>query len=271
MDAKQFIESGTLETYVMGLATEQEAKLVAEMSACHPEVKAELLAIEDAIQNYDQKNAVNPPEYLKSVILAEIEKSSKVRTLDTAGATKSNTIFRYAAAIAFILLPLCAYYIYSLRGTVSWQEENLASYKLQLEMSKRSEQITDSMLTANIDFSKTLLDEISLLKEPGMKSIELKGMEVAPEAKAMVYANTTTGDSYLEIMNLPPAPAGMQYQFWGIVDDKPVDAGMIPLEEDLSGIHPMKTVPNTKAYAISLEPSGGSPQPTGKIYVMGNS
>ena len=114
-----------------------------------------------------------------------------------------------------------------------------------------------------------LLAQVDLLKKPGMSSVELKGMEVAPDAKAMAYANTKTGEVYLEIMHLPAAPDGMQYQFWGIVDSKPVSAGMIPLTGDTTGIHPMTKVVNASAYAISLEPMGGSQQPTGKIYVMG--
>lgn len=284
MDAKQFIESGTLETYVMGLATEQEAQLVAEMSARYPEVKAELKAIEASMENFDKQNAVEPPAHLKAIIMSQISSTVQSSTVHSSGKVRSinetvnsernngelyqprqSNFFKYAAAVALLLLIGSLYYNYELGNRV----ENLS------EQTSRNAYLTDSLRQALNDqtgLSANLSDQLALLKKPSMKSIELKGMaDVAPDAKAMVYANTATGDSYLEIMNLPAAPDGMQYQFWGIVDGKPVDAGMIPLEGDTAGIHPMKTIPNAVAYAISLEPKGGSQQPQGKIYVMGNS
>lgn len=268
----------------MGLASEQEARIVAEMVARYPEVKAELKAIEVALENFDKKNAVEPPAHLKEKILANIKPESKSASSpsNVIGLTdrlndartygevvpKQNNFYKYAAAIALIIILGGSIYTYRVTSESAQRiadlEENLRDANDDKDHMRNHMVESDSLLAE-------LSGRVAILSAPGMKSIELKGMEVAPDSKAMVYANTTTGDSYLEIMNLPPAPEGMQYQFWGIVDDKPVDAGMIPLEGDLSGIHPMKNVPNTKAYAISLEPVGGSQQPTGKIYAMGNS
>ena len=176
----------------------------------------------------------------------------------------SNRTLQYAAAILFLLFSGSVIYILLLREDLNSSEHTVAALDNKNDSLKAE-------LTNQYYAIVNLSEDIALLKKPSMKSIELKGMEVAPDAKAMVYANTTSGEVYLELVNLPPAPEGMQYQFWGIVDGKPVDAGMIPIDGDLSGIHPMKTVLNTTAYAISLEPKGGSQQPTGKIYVMGNS
>ncbi len=265
----------------MGLASEQEAKLVAEMVARHPEVKAELRAIEVSMEAFDRKNAVAPPAHLKEKILAKISGSqfpgqssdndkSEAKVVSIAP-QKKNNVFRYAAAIAVLLLIGSVWYNFSLSNTLQEEEAKMVSLTLKQDSLVALAQSRDSLADLFANRIDNLVQEMTLLKSPGMKSIELKGMDVAPEAKAMVYANTATGDSYLEIMNLPAAPEGMQYQFWGIVDGKPVDAGMIPLEGDTTGIHPMKTVPNAAAYAISLEPKGGSQQPQGKIYVMGNS
>lgn len=275
MDSRVFIESGALETYVMGLATEEEAKVVAEMAARYPDVKEELLAIEETMEKFDRLHAVDAPTKLKTEILSKIgrvpgsqftvpgsgigQSESKVIPLQL----KRNNFFKYAAAVLLIMLVGSVVYIFMLRDAASTYRELASKYN------QENDQLTRAM-HASSDSIKSMQNDIALLKTPDMKSIELKGMDVAPEAKAMAYANTKTGEVYLEIMNLPAAPEGMQYQFWGIVDDKPVDAGMIPLEGDLSGIHPMTTVPNANAYAISLEPKGGSQQPTGKIFVMGN-
>lgn len=282
MDSRQFIESGALETYAMGFATEQEAKLVAEMVARYPEVKAELIAIEDSLGKFDQQNAVSPPAHLKAQILSKIKNVSgsqfpvsgsvpggKVRSLNGSAngeVPKQSNFYKYATAAAVLLLLTCGYYIFLLRADLKSKDLDLAT-KSQVEEALRVLTIDRDNILKEKQNDET---QIALLKKPGMKSVELKGMDVAPDAKAMAYANTKTGEVYLEIMNLPAVPDGMQYQFWGIVDNKPVDAGMIPTaENELAGIHPMTTVPQAEAYAISLEPMGGSQQPTGEIYVMG--
>ncbi len=257
----------------MGHATEQEAKLVVEMAARYTEVKEELNAIEAAMENFDRQNAVEPPAHLKAKVLAKVSGSQFSVSGSGDGKSEakvieltpwSNRTLQYAAAILFLLFSGSVIYILLLREDLNSSEHTVAALDNKNDSLKAE-------LTNQYYAIVNLSEDIALLKKPSMKSIELKGMEVAPDAKAMVYANTTSGEVYLELVNLPPAPEGMQYQFWGIVDGKPVDAGMIPIDGDLSGIHPMKTVLNTTAYAISLEPKGGSQQPTGKIYVMGNS
>lgn len=272
MDSRRFIDSGVLETYVMGLATEQEAKLVVEMAARYPEVKAELMAIEDAMNEFDRRNAVQPPAHLKGKVLSKIQDSGfRIPDAQNGKSTakviefqsRQNRIYKYVAAIAIVFLIGSVWTNLNQVTTIADQDDRIRF--LEGQYTTLSKQVTERDSSNNV-----LLAQLELLKKPSMKSIELKGMEVALDAKAMAYANTSTGEVYLEIVNLPAAPEGMQYQFWGIVDGKPVDAGMIPTEGDTAGIHPMTTVPNAVAYAISLEPKGGSPQPTGKIYAMGN-
>lgn len=281
MDAKQFIESGILETYAMGLASEQEAKMVAEMVARYSEVKSELRAIEASIENFDQKNAVEPPVHLKEKILSKVSGSpfpvsgsvngkNETKVVSIAPQKQSN-MFKYAAGVAVLLFAGSVIYIVQLRSDVSRMRDQVAVLEGDTFLLNHNLATMDTLSQTLSSKVAALNSEVNILKHPGMKSIELSGMEVAPDAKAMVYANVTTGESYLEIMNLPAAPEGMQYQFWGIVDGKPVDAGMITIDADSTGIHPMKTIPNSTAYAISLEPKGGSQSPTGKIYVMGNS
>jgi anti-sigma-K factor RskA len=262
----------------MGLASAEEAKLVADMVARYPEVKAELKVIEDSMENFDQKNAVEPPAHLKEKILAKVSGTPfpvsgnhETKVVSIAPQKQSN-VLKYAAAIAIILLTGSVLYNLSLSNKLNEQETAMAQSKNTQDSILRSAKQRDSIIENYAMRIDNMVQEMTILKAPGMKSIELKGMQdVAPDAKAMAYANTTTGEVYLEIRNLPEAPEGMQYQFWGIVGGTPVNAGMIALDSDTYGIHSMTAVPNAVAYAISLEPKGGSPSPTGKIYVMGNS
>lgn len=68
---------------------------------------------------------------------------------------------------------------------------------------------------------------------------------------------------------LPQAPEGFQYQLWAIVDGAPVDAGLLEGLEDWQN---MKDISGEAvAFAITLEPEGGSASPTmEEMVVIGN-
>ena len=64
---------------------------------------------------------------------------------------------------------------------------------------------------------------------------------------------------------LPPAPAGKDYQIWFIADGKPVPGGVF--KPDARGhVEMHDQVPaaarGATAFAITLEPQGGTPAPT---------
>lgn len=57
---KAYIESGVLELYVLGDLSPEEALQVEEMASQHPEVRDEIAAIEQAMEQYAMQNAVEP-------------------------------------------------------------------------------------------------------------------------------------------------------------------------------------------------------------------
>lgn len=89
---------------------------------------------------------------------------------------------------------------------------------------------------------------------------------------ATVYWDSRSKDVYLLVNNLPKPSPDKQYQLWAIVDGKPVDAGMLDMEDTNSGslVHKMRNIPKAQAFAITLENKGGSTSPTMEaMYVMG--
>ena len=85
----------------------------------------------------------------------------------------------------------------------------------------------------------------------------------------MIYWNKQSQAVYLDIKNLPPPPSDKQYQLWFIdPSNKPVSAGVF----DMKTGEWMKMVnaPAALAFAITLEPLGGSVNPTmDQMYVLG--
>lgn len=69
----EYIASGILELYVLGMISAEESVEVEKMMALHPEVKDEVRAIEESLETYAQANAVQPHETVKPLLLATID------------------------------------------------------------------------------------------------------------------------------------------------------------------------------------------------------
>jgi anti-sigma-K factor RskA len=99
----------------------------------------------------------------------------------------------------------------------------------------------------------------------------LTGTEMAPRAHARLAYNKA-GSAMMIVERLPPAPAGMDYQIWFIADGKPMPGGVF--KPDATGHAEMRDqVPaaaqkSAAAFAITLEPQGGTLAPTGQKYLL---
>ena len=72
MNTKEYIESGILESYVLGIATVGESAEVERMVSVHPEVEIELEAIRGTLENYALQYEKQPPAALKSKVMAAV-------------------------------------------------------------------------------------------------------------------------------------------------------------------------------------------------------
>jgi anti-sigma-K factor RskA len=77
---------------------------------------------------------------------------------------------------------------------------------------------------------------------------------------------------YLDVQQLPPLPAGKQYQLWALDQGKPIDAGMLTAATASGkGLQQMKDIASAQTFAMTIEPTGGSVNPTlNTMTVVGN-
>jgi anti-sigma-K factor RskA len=68
----------------------------------------------------------------------------------------------------------------------------------------------------------------------------------------------------MEVEGLDPAPEGQVYQVWAITDGQPASIGFIEAPEEGTASSAMSdiTLEDGQTVAVTLEPAGGSPQPT---------
>jgi anti-sigma-K factor RskA len=93
------------------------------------------------------------------------------------------------------------------------------------------------------------------------------------KASAVVVWDPNKQQGVLKLVNLPPPEAGKDYQLWVIGQKKaPVSAGVVPMNAEGATRMDFKPGQVVKAeqFAISVEPSGGVPEPTGPIILAGN-
>jgi len=136
-------------------------------------------------------------------------------------------------------------------------------------LAKQQEQI--EVLEASRPGKST--EEIArILSSPYAKMASLNGTAMAKGAYAMVFVEPDTRRGFFYANNLPAPPAGKTYQLW-VITDKPVSAGVFSLDRGRKGRVMLQNVPDVtklKQFAVSLEPAGGRPQPTGSIYLAGD-
>ena len=111
--------------------------------------------------------------------------------------------------------------------------------------------------------------ERELLASPASFVKALAGTNEIPTAKARLVFDPKTGRALLYVEGLPAAPKGKAYQIWFISDPKHPAPGRT-FETDLSGKGVLRDeIPaeDLKAgvFAVTLEPIGGSPAPTGSV------
>lgn len=265
MDIREYIASGILESYVMGLTTADESREVERLAAMHPEVRTEIEEIRLALEGYANAHAKQPPAHLKGQVLSAIKETSpqassaRVVDIRTAQEPSRSRFSTYLAIAASILLIVSIGYNYYL-------SQELTEVKSEAKANMEQVQHNYAALEQNMQQVHT---EMAIMKDPQNKMIRLKGVENSPASLATIYWNSASKEVYLDVNNLPQAPQGMQYQLWAIVDGKPVDAGMIDMNSP--GIHKMKSFDSAQAFAVTLEKAGGSPTPNlSALYVMGN-
>jgi anti-sigma-K factor RskA len=103
--------------------------------------------------------------------------------------------------------------------------------------------------------------------------VVLTGQKVSPNSSARIFWDTEHQNWALYISNLPPTRMDQEYQLWYITKDqrkisakvfKPNESGQRNLKVDL----PREIATELVATAVTLEPRGGSAQPTGEIYLL---
>lgn len=263
MNIEEYINSGIIEAYALGVCSAEEAAQLEQLCATNAQVKQALFDAQTDLENYAMLHAKTPSAAVKNNLLNSLTFAEETTNHNITPQAQKISLFNPystgAAAVIVISLLLNILLYNRLQTSKSELVAALSQNQQMAESIKGSQVRLDNMNT-----------QLSILTDTNYTKIMLKGLPVSPTSLVAVYWNKTTSEVYMNVNSLPKPAAGKQYQLWAIVDGKPQDAGMIPLDS-ADALIQMKNFPTAQAFAITLEKEGGVPAPTlSELYVLGN-
>ncbi|MBB6111561.1 Anti-sigma-K factor rskA [Mucilaginibacter lappiensis] len=261
-DIRAYIETGILELYVLGDVTPDEKLQVEEMAKKHPAVKAELDEIGRSLELYARENAVEPSEALRDRVMGSIltnladdnnfpEKPQHVNhKVVELTARKESNFYKYAFAASLALLVASTIALVNTYSRLKNSNDQLVAMQLQ-----------------NQHFSNrvNLMDrELTIFRDPSFKLLKLQGTAKTPASVVTLAFSPAKQKVIIDMGNvkLPENDKDHQYQLWALVGGKPVDLGVFDAKTDSTDMKEMKSIALADAFAVTLEPKGGSVNPT---------
>lgn len=146
--------------------------------------------------------------------------------------------------------------------------------KLRREREELRSQTVD--LAQNLDGAKRDLARrdlrVRVLESDDVKILSLSGKEPQPSARARVFWSERAKRGILVAGNLTPLPSDKQYELWVFDNGKPVPAGVFDVDTSgraLLESPDLSLIATAQNFAVTIEPRGGVPQPTGPIVLIG--
>ncbi|WP_406825287.1 anti-sigma factor domain-containing protein [Pedobacter sp. KACC 23697] len=279
---KAYIESGVLELYVLGDLSPEETLRVEEIASQYLEVKDEIAAIEQAMEQYAMQNAVQPSadietRLLEKLGLTDVEErinvqpeatytaEAKIMRLD--GSDGKVRALRYALVACIALLVVSTAALFITYNKLNAAHDQIAS--LNLDKQKFAG------VVSKLEFENQGLGNMAAMADSKeWATIRMAGQAFSPASKMKVYWNKKDKSVLINYvaMDLPKTDAEHEYQLWALVNGKPVSLGVFGKADSThnEALVKMQTIQEAQAFAVTLEPMGGSVNPTmDKLTVMG--
>jgi anti-sigma-K factor RskA len=220
-------------------------------------------AIPEALAN------VRPSADLKDRLMARLDQEGPSRgVVDfklaakpmSSGSGSKRSWFPWACAVAAgLALAVSLTRVSNLNRGLAEQQERLNQQLQQLKTLQR-----------------LLSDEKELTQfvaKPGVRVTPLAGTDKSPQAAGQIIWSAQERKALFYASRLPLAPEGKTYQLWIIAGNKPFDAGIFPVDPQGNGflkVPLLAEADKAQKFAVTLEPAGGVPQPTGAMHLLGS-
>lgn len=242
-----FMESGLLDSYILGTTTPDENLEVESYIAEFPEVEAEYERLQDNLEVLAKAHTVEAPKYILNAVIKEITDDVPVIPMPSPPTHSRAPWFSIAASIAALIFGGLSYLLY---------EQNIS---LALENQVVVDEIFD--LRSDIENNNNKLENVMLqfmkLNNPETEKYVLRGNSRAKNLKTVAYINAVDKTSMIDVVSLPKLPENQTYQIWAELQDRMVNLGIL----DESERNKLRTIPymeDALGLSITIEPKSGS-------------
>jgi len=204
---------------------------------------------------------VDPPLALRARVLESVAGKAPAQARPAAPA-----LWQLATAASLALAAGLGLYTSQLRGRINNLEVELRDTRVRANAAEQ--RVADAQRTAS-----GAQVSLAVLTAPDVARIDLAGQPpVAPGASARAFWSRSRGMVFTA-SNLPPLPAGRVYQLWVVTKEPaPLSAGLLTPDAQGGVNETFSTpadIPQPVALAVTIEPAGGVPAPTGEKYLIG--
>lgn len=199
---------------------------------------------------------VIPRPEVKSALMEKMKAESKVNAKPTASAAPKKARWGLRLSLGFGLATVVLAFT-----TFEFAKQDLNRGNQVKELQEKLSQQTATMQAIGQVTGAPDTAVITLLQQPG-----------GPPGQAHVLYNARMGLAVYS-GQITPSPADKSYQLWLVpATGSPISAGLVTSNQQSGAllVHLAPGVP-AKAFAVTLEPLGGRPQPTGPKVLVGAS
>jgi anti-sigma-K factor RskA len=236
MDIKQYISSGIIETYVMGLCNAAEEKELEQLRSLHPELDKAIIACEEEMEKNMLQQSTLPDEATDKRIIGTLNAMKKPAPVIQMAARKRNWLKPFTVAASLLLLLSAGFNYYLFRQT---KKQNIVSNSTSLPSS-----------------------DYEVLLNPAITPVAMYGVGIHSICRCTMFWDKKTGKMYMMIHHLPQSSAAKDYQLWAMVNGKPISVGIV--KDDIRGrFIELNNVPaGATSFSVTLEKTGGNLTPT---------
>jgi anti-sigma-K factor RskA len=139
------------------------------------------------------------------------------------------------------------------------------------DLRSRTAELGERLRSAESALSERVL-RARVLESEDVQMMILGGKGPQPEARARVFWSERARRGVIVASNLAPLPTDRQYELWVFQKGKPINAGVFDVDAQGRALFESTDFPEPQAqnFAVTVEPRGGVPAPTGPIVLVGS-
>ncbi|MBI5471533.1 MAG: anti-sigma factor [Ignavibacteriae bacterium] len=216
----------------------------------------------------------SPSPAVKQELMQKISLSSRARTSAqqrtatlTSSIAPSRNWMPWGIGIALAMVVIFSLFVVNLMNTINKQNEELLAAREETQLlNTRLVELRDELTRKD--------EQLKVLAARDLQMSMMRGLEAHAIAYGKIIWDPERGTAILQVSNLPAVPSDKDYQLWVIKDKKPISAGVFSVRNGEANFFKIENLAVTdpkaiNAFAVTLEPKGGVPQPTGDMYMMG--